>query len=1045
MHTATGQREMSPALAPWTLRGIIPALGGTPALRGYPGGIHPAGAGWSGQPEEHEEPGAAVAAPGRKSVWQQAWGAWQEAKLEWQRPPGWVPADTDLQRTEPIPVVPAAAVPVDRSPVSPPSPASPASPAPLASPVTAPGGDAGAAAGNGAAGDKVAAGDGAAGDKVAAGTSVTTGASDAGLRSPAGGDGQGADSGPGGDGPPSGDGGPGDGQQGGGSRAGVVRRAPRAHEAGRSGQASQRRPQPSRRAVLMATAGAAVLVVVAGVGITQTLGSAPGQDRTGPLVGAPSTQLADAQFTTLPGQPGPGTLPALTAVAAVGSTVVAVGSQATFPATRPLVLTSPDGGRTWQPAVLRIPAGGAAAGAAAVPVMVAGGRGGWLALGPDAAWTSPDGRSWLLGPGISPLADGDRVRALARTGSGFIAVGQSQNPPGTPGQGPTTAPVLWTSPDGLTWQRENAGQLQLPGRGGQVINLRWVAAHGSVIVIGGDVTGTAVRHRGRRKVSVVTETTGVWQSKDGGSRWQRADPPVTRGASAGLSGLAATGSGFVAIRPGHARGGAADAVVYVSADGSGWRFAAILAGHKGSALRLTEVDGNGHGAVATGSAGGKRVAFVSVHGRAWRQSADLGRSSASTVTAVTAGPRGEVVAAGASLARAPQPGMPGHPAGRSFLLLVRGRRMPVGQAALAAAAAPAVSVNSIAAAAGRQVAAGSAGGRPALWSRQASGHWSWVTAATPPFAPGAGPGLTSVVHGSAGWLAVGGEGGPGEPAGQVGSAGSLSSASVSASQSPILLTSADGRAWRPAPGSAPFAAPGIAVAQAAAGPAGYVVVGERVTHGRPTAALWWSATLTGWIPQRLPAGQAPASPATLLGVAAGSAGFAAVGAIGTHPAVWLSRTGQSWVPARLPVPAGARSAVLQQVAITGHRIAAIGIQAGPSGPVPFAAVSGNGGASWREHTLPVPGGPAGVSAIAAAAGGFVAAGTWDTAGSQHVIMWWSRDGLGWHRVRPTAHRLGGTGAQRISGLSVSGTVLSGVGYAATGTGQHPVLLLARVR
>jgi hypothetical protein len=998
---------MSPALAPWSLRGIIPALGGTPAVRGHPGGIHPAGAGWAGQPGEHEVPGgpdgadsgheppggpgtgsgpgteSVVTAAGGKSVWQQAWSAWQEARLEWQRPAGWAPSDTDLQQTEPIPVVPAAAVPVELTPASPaPAPAGgrPADPDP--------GGTSGPAADPGTVTGKD-----VTRDTITAGTGKATGDSGAGLGSPAAGDGRGG----------------------------------------------TRQPRRGRRSVLVAATGAAVLlVVVAAAGITQTLGGAPGQHLPGLVVAHPSARLADAQFTTLPGQSGQGALPALTGVAAVGSTVVAVGSQATFPSTRPLVLTSPDGGRTWQPAVLRVPAKAAAAGAGAVPVMVAGGYGGWLALGPDAAWTSPDGRSWLLGPGIAPLADGDRVRALARTGSGFVAVGESQS---TPGQVPVTSPVLWTSRDGLAWQRRSAGQLRLPGRG-QVINLRWVAAHGSVIVTGGDVTSTAVRHRGKRKITVVIESTGVWRSTDGGGHWKRADPPLTRRAAPGLSGLAATGSGFVAVRPGRTSRGGHDAVVYESAHGSRWRFAAILTGRKGAALRLTEVDGNDHGAVATGSAGGKRVAFVSVHGRSWHPSADLGRSSASTVTGVTVGPRGEVVAAGASLTVASPPATSGSPGGHSFLLLARGRRMPVGQAALAAAAAPAVSVNSLAAAAGQQVAVGSAGGVPAIWSRLASGHWSRVAATAPASGPGAGPGLTSVVHGGAGWLAVGGEGGPTRPAGQVGATGSLSSASASASEYPILLTSADGRAWQPATGSAPFTTPGTAVAQAAAGPSGYVVVGEQVVDGQPTAALWWSATLTSWIPRGRRPGSAPGSPSVLLGVAAGRAGFAAVGAVGTHPAVWLSHTGQGWTSVQLALPAGAHSAVLQQVAIRGRRIAAIGTQVRASGPVPFAAVSTDGGARWREITLPAPDGPAGVSAITAAGGGFVAAGTW---GAQHVIMWWSLDGLSWHAVLPSGRWPGGPGAQRICGLSVSGAVLSGVGYVATRTGQHPILLLARVR
>ena len=706
--------------------------------------------------------------------------------------------------------------------------------------------------------------------------------------------------------------------------------------------------------------------------------------------------------------------------------------------------------------------------------MIAGGYRGWLALAPDATWTSRDGRTWLLGPGIAPLADGDRVQALARTGSGFVAVGDSMAPRG---QNPGTSPVLWTSSDGLTWQRRGASQLRLPGRDGHLVVLRWVAAHGSVIMVAGVGSRPVVTRRGRRKVTVLAQSADVWRSTDNGNHWQQADPPVTRGAADWLAGLAATRSGFVAIRPGHTSG-IRDAVAYVSARSSGWRFAGVLVARHGAALRLAAVGGNNQGAVVTGSAGPDLVAFVSMRGRAWHQSGGLGRSSASTVTGVTVGPGGEVVAAGSTPLEPSQPATPGsrpgharkgthpgrgsrpsassppdpapaqQPVPQPFLLLVRGRRGPVGQSALAGAATPSVTVNGLGTAAGRQVAVGSVDGLPAIWSRPARGHWSQRAIAAPPAAPGAasgaGPGLTDVVHGHAGWLAIGG-GGPEGSLGQVGAAGSLNSASVSASQAPILLTSPDGRTWRPAAGSTPFAAPGVAISQAAAGPQGYVVVGEQVTHGQPAAALWWSPSLTRWIPRGWWTGSPPGTASALLGVAAGSTGFAGVGAIGTHPAVWLSRSGQGWTAVQLAIPAGADSAVLQQVAIAGRRITAIGMQARASGPVPFAAVSANGGASWRESPLPVPGGPAGVTALVAAGGGFVAAGTWGAAGIQDVIMWWSLDGLRWHEVLPAGNLLRGPGAQQVTGLSVAGTVLNGVGYTATRTGQHPILLLARVR
>src|SRR5262249_52273704 len=147
-----------------------------------------------------------------------------------------------------------------------------------------------------------------------------------------------------------------------------------------------------------------------------------------------------------------------------------------------LILMSPDGGREWQQAVLRTPGGEAPAGS--VPLMVEGGNGRWLALGPNAAWTSPDGRSWRLGPGIAPQAAGDRVLAWAQTSAGFVAVGENVRPVGTR---VLRAPVLWRSANGLTWQRLGASQLDLPSGKGRVVALRWAAARGRVLMVAGEV------------------------------------------------------------------------------------------------------------------------------------------------------------------------------------------------------------------------------------------------------------------------------------------------------------------------------------------------------------------------------------------------------------------------------------------------------------------------------------------------------------------------------------------------------------------------------
>ena len=771
---------------------------------------------------------------------------------------------------------------------------------------------------------------------------------------------------------------------------------------------------------------ALVAVAVAGIVIDGRL--AAGRGPTGLVMAYPPARLADGQFAGPGGADAQQVLPSLTGVAAAGRTVVAVGSQAALPFARPLVLTSSDGGRTWQSTVLRAPVSGDAADGC-------GGHGRWLAVGPDAAWTSPDGRSWRLGPGIAPLASGDRVRSLAQTRAGFAAVGANVRPVG---DDLVRTPVLWVSANGRTWQRRGAGQLDLPAGKGRVTGLRWVAAHGGVLMIAGDVDRTVVKHHGKRKVRVVTRSPGVWRSKDNGASWRRADPPVSHGAAARLAGLAATGSGIVAIRPGHTSKGIRDAVAYVWARKPAWRFAGLLTARRGAALNVTSVAGSDQGVVAAGSAGRYRVAFVRVRGRSWRQTARLGRSSATAVTGVTAGPAGMVVAAGAGRSR-------------PFLLLAGRHRRQVGRAALARGAAAGLSVNGLGAGPGGQVAVGQVavgqeGGAPAVWWRGPGGRWARAAVGARPSWRGRGPGLTSVAHGGAGWLAAGGEGGPAGTVAQLGAAGTLDSATGQGSQQPILMTSPDGRAWRPAAGAGPLAEPGSTLAGAAAGRSGYVVAGVRDAGGQPRAALWWSANLTTWVPQGGWSGSARSGvPSALLAVTAGPAGFAAVGAVGTHPAVWLSRDGQGWQSRPLALPAGARSAVLQRVAIRGSRIAALGTQARPSGPVPFAAVSVNGGRTWRETPLPAPGGPAAVTALVTAGGGFLATGTLGDGGDQDVIVWWSDDGLSWHAARPAGRGLHGPGAQQITGLSASGNTLTGVGYTATGDRQHPVLWQARIR
>src|SRR4029077_7716535 len=121
-------------------------------------------------------------------------------------------------------------------------------------------------------------------------------------------------------------------------------------------------------------------------------------------------------------------------------------------------------------------------------------------------------------------------------------------------------------------------------------------------------------------------------------------------------------------------------------------------------------------------------ALVSTHGWSWRQTAHLGRSSATAVTGVTVGPGGVVVAAGAS-----------HPG--PFLLLAKKHRRHVGQAVLAGAHAAGPSVIGLGGGHGSQDGVGQADGAPAIWSRAPGGRWSAAAAGTPPSWRGQGPGL----------------------------------------------------------------------------------------------------------------------------------------------------------------------------------------------------------------------------------------------------------------------------------------------------------------
>ncbi len=193
-------------------------------------------------------------------------------------------------------------------------------------------------------------------------------------------------------------------------------------------------------------------------------------------------QLAANQFApmgattvaldTYPGQQGRGVFQAIDRVVASGGTIVALGSQASDGVVRPQFYVSADGGKTWRLAPLH-----AAAGARGVPLghpaaLLAGGPGGWLAVGGQAIWTSRDGTSWTLAAahGISPQLPGDSVWVITKTAEGFLAAGKANT------EGGGSEAVIWTSRDGLTWHRMTAADLGLAAAG-EVVQSISLATH----------------------------------------------------------------------------------------------------------------------------------------------------------------------------------------------------------------------------------------------------------------------------------------------------------------------------------------------------------------------------------------------------------------------------------------------------------------------------------------------------------------------------------------------------------------------------------------
>ncbi len=751
--------------------------------------------------------------------------------------------------------------------------------------------------------------------------------------------------------------------------------------AGARPRATRKLPVSRRTAMIGVSALALALAAVAVLVVTLVAGHSPA---VGPLTANQGGSAAI--LPTYSGQQQRGVFQTIDRIVASGQTMVTTGSQVSDGVTRQQFFVSTDGGATWRLAPVQMPGGGQPP-LGDVATRIAGGQDGWMAEGPRAIWTSKNGLSWTLAAthGIAPQQPGDSVDVVTSTASGFVAAG-SGNASGGGNQA-----VIWVSHDGATWQRLTATQLGLTtATGGPPHGISFATSRGND--------------------TLITDGGSVWLSTDGGSAWAPVTVPVDHGAQDSISGVSFDGSGLIAVRPGLTAGQAPDGVAYFSPNGQAWQYAGTIDPAGGWSPGV--VKGGNDGFVVTGTVKGQNiyVAYTSPGtGTTWQPTGSLGDTSGGPLPSAAVGPDSTVIAVGSTDAS---------DVSQQAVFLkatMAGGVTPVSLAAIPGGLIPEVAVNSTFVADGEQIAVGSANGYPAVWRRASNGAWTLVTSLSLVSASPGLASLSSVTHGSAGWIAAGTPG-------------------------PVILTSADGMTWQAAGGNITQDLAKVAAVATASGPAGNLIDGKLVASGGVCVAdAWWSPDLTSWT--RAHTAAPPTGSSQILAVAAGPHGFVTAGSHNERPAVWTTTDGRLWTIDVLALPAGASSGLLQQVAISGDRVVALGQQTTAAGTVPLAELSAAGGTTWQQVAFPSAGPSTAVTALTARPGGFTAAGQFGAAGQQGAAVWTSATGASW--TQSLVSGLAGGGSHDITTLAPVGSAVTGIDSVQTQAGQQFLVRLLR--
>jgi hypothetical protein len=693
-------------------------------------------------------------------------------------------------------------------------------------------------------------------------------------------------------------------------------------------------------------------------------------------VGYPPADLATSDFTGTPADAGRGLITMLGSVASSGNELVAIGGQKGARIGRALFYYSTNGGSSWQlgsqqarlfgknkTVTQTIPPPDHA------PDLVTNGRHGWVAIGPDSIWTSPDGKTWTMtsSRGLARAKADGSPTILVSTNNEYLAASRSG--------------AVWVSRNGSAWWKLK----RTPGLDG----VEFGAANSRTIML--------------------ANSSEAWTSNFG-SRWTQANAPVTGGADNSIVGVTQIGTKLAVIRPGKI---SSKAYVYISANGAGWTSAGSFGTSDRQPLTVKFASGGPRGAVVTGVAHKYLIAFITSNGSSWTGTDPLGTTESQAVRSAAMAASGTAIAVGWSTI----------PGGTQALLSEVGTTGSAKAISLPLPVSHELATNAIAASGATEVVVGSADGYPAIWFSTDGGS-SWKRATGSALNVRQVRKLEAVAHGPAGWVAVGGL-----PA---------SDGVAARSATAVVVTSTNGSTWTQA--GSTFGATGLTATGVAAGPSGYVIVGQQGAN----AVAWFSPDLKTWHSVTLPS----ATGSDAYSVTSVGHGFAIIGSNGPRPRAWISHNGMDWSISAIPLPKGASGARMHWAAANGNTILAVGGGYTATGAsTPFAAESTNDGTSWNDTPLPVLPSWSLVSetATTAAGGGFVVTGDEGTGpGNMNVVIWTRRNGS-WTETTPSGLGMQGQGFEAITALTQAGNTLTGVGVIATPTSEVPTFWQSPVR